>query len=52
MRGYADSEKPTNISDYNMDNMVEDIRELVKYLGVCALVAMTLQFLNEILNLF
>lgn len=32
-RGYGDSEKPTNLSDYHVDNMVEDIRQLVKALG-------------------
>lgn len=29
MRGYADSEKPTGSKDYEIDNMVSDIRELV-----------------------
>lgn len=33
MRGYADSEKPSKTSDYEIDNMVEDIRALVKHLG-------------------
>ena len=32
-RGYGDSEKPANISAYNVDNMVEDIRQLVKAMG-------------------
>jgi pimeloyl-ACP methyl ester carboxylesterase len=33
MRGYADSEKPAKISDYFIDNMVEDINCLVNHLG-------------------
>lgn len=32
-RGYGESEKPTKVSDYHADNMVEDIRQLVKALG-------------------
>lgn len=32
-RGYGDSAKPVNCSDYDMNFMVEDIRQLVKFLG-------------------
>ena len=32
-RGYGDSEKLGKMSDYHLDNMVEDIRQLVKHLG-------------------
>lgn len=32
-RGYGDSSKPTNCSDYDMSLLVEDIRQLVKFLG-------------------
>jgi pimeloyl-ACP methyl ester carboxylesterase len=32
-RGYGDSEKPSSISDYHINNMADDIRELVRKLG-------------------
>jgi pimeloyl-ACP methyl ester carboxylesterase len=32
-RGYAESDKPQNVSDYHIDCMVGDIRQFVKQLG-------------------
>jgi len=32
-RGYSESDKPTSISAYGIDKMVDDIREVVKQLG-------------------
>lgn len=32
-RGYAESDKPKKVSDYHIDKMVGDIRQLVKQLG-------------------
>jgi len=32
-RGYGQSDKPTSIADYELDNMVEDIHQLVQKLG-------------------
>lgn len=32
-RGYAQSDKPSKISDYHIEKMVGDIRQLVKQLG-------------------
>lgn len=32
-RGYAESDKPTSISDYHIDKMVGDLRQFVKQLG-------------------
>lgn len=32
-RGYAESDKPTRVSDYHMDEMVSDLREFVRKLG-------------------
>lgn len=32
-RGYAESDKPSNISDYHIEKMVADIRQFVKQLG-------------------
>ncbi|KAM3967950.1 epoxide hydrolase 1 [Aphomia sociella] len=33
MRGYGDSERPENVSSYNIDILVEDVRDLVRQLG-------------------
>ncbi|XP_059613978.1 epoxide hydrolase 1-like [Phlebotomus argentipes] len=33
MRGYGDSDKPTGLKPYKIDNMVDDVRELVKALN-------------------
>ncbi|KAE8741193.1 Epoxide hydrolase 4 [Frankliniella occidentalis] len=33
MRGYGDSAKPSNVSDYKLENMVDDIKEIVKALN-------------------
>ena len=33
MRGYGDSEKPVEISEYRLDIIIEDIRQLVLLLG-------------------
>ncbi|XP_059061952.1 epoxide hydrolase 4-like [Achroia grisella] len=33
MRGYGDSERPENVSDYELDILVEDVRDLVRQLG-------------------
>lgn len=33
MRGYGDSDKPRKLSDYEINKVVDDIRELVRYLG-------------------
>uniref|UniRef100_A0A1B0DA77 AB hydrolase-1 domain-containing protein n=1 Tax=Phlebotomus papatasi TaxID=29031 RepID=A0A1B0DA77_PHLPP len=33
MRGYGDSDKPKGLASYKMDNMVDDLRALVKGLG-------------------
>ncbi|KAK3925490.1 Epoxide hydrolase 4 [Frankliniella fusca] len=32
MRGYGDSDKPPNVSDYKFENMVDDIKEIVRAL--------------------
>ncbi|CRK96598.1 CLUMA_CG009929, isoform A [Clunio marinus] len=32
-RGYGDSDKPSKISDYHIDEMVEDIHQIIKQLG-------------------
>ena len=32
-RGYGESSKPANISDYNFDKIVEDIDHLITYFG-------------------
>lgn len=32
-RGYGESEKLEKMTDYHLDKMVEDIRQLVKHLG-------------------
>lgn len=32
-RGYGQSDKPSSQSQYHIDNMVEDIRQLAKHLG-------------------
>lgn len=32
-RGFGESDKPQQLSDYNVDEMVEDIHQLVKKLG-------------------
>lgn len=32
-RGYAESDKPANVSDYHIDMMVGDLRQFVKQLG-------------------
>lgn len=32
-RGYAESDKPANVSDYHIDKMVGDLRQFVKQLG-------------------
>ncbi len=33
MRGFGDSDKPGKISDYHVDKVVEDLKELVLFLG-------------------
>ena len=33
MRGYGESDRPSEIADYTLNNMVEDIRALVPALG-------------------
>lgn len=33
MRGYGDSDKPKNISDYEVDNLTADIKAVIKGLG-------------------
>lgn len=33
MRGYGESDKPRRISDYQIDKLVEDVKELVLFLG-------------------
>lgn len=33
MRGYGDSDKPKNVTDYTIDKMVADIRSLITELG-------------------
>lgn len=40
MRGYGDSDKPTGLAAYRMENMIEDIRQLIVELGYerCTLV--------------
>ena len=35
MRGYGESDRPSEIADYTLNNMVEDIRALVPALGRC-----------------
>jgi len=32
-RGYGQSDKPKDVSDYHTNNMADDINALVKYLG-------------------
>jgi epoxide hydrolase 4 len=32
-RGFGESDKPQKLSDYNVDEMVEDLRQLVRKLG-------------------
>ncbi|ODN04167.1 Epoxide hydrolase 4 [Orchesella cincta] len=41
MRGYGDSDKPTSIAEYKIENLVKDVCELIKALGrnKCTLVA-------------
>lgn len=34
LRGYGDTDKPEGIPNYNLDVMVEDIRDLIRHLGV------------------
>ena len=34
MRGYSESEKPSGITPYRMEKLVEDVEELVYYLGL------------------
>lgn len=33
MRGYGDSEKPEGVSSYNLQLLVDDVRDLVRQLG-------------------
>jgi len=33
MRGYGDSDKPSSVSSYSLENLREDIRDVVKALG-------------------
>lgn len=33
MRGYGDSERPEEVSAYNIDLLVEDVRDLIRQLG-------------------
>lgn len=33
MRGYGESDKPSGLHNYTIDNLVKDIRELVRHLG-------------------
>ncbi|XP_026765361.2 epoxide hydrolase 4-like [Galleria mellonella] len=33
MRGYGDSERPEKVSDYKLDILVEDVRDLIRQLG-------------------
>ena len=32
-RGYGDSDKPSSVSSYDVDNLIEDIRQLIDALG-------------------
>ena len=36
-RGYGDSDKPSSVSSYDMDHLIEDIRQLIGALGVYTL---------------
>jgi hypothetical protein len=49
-RGYSQSDKPTSISDYNIDNMVADIYELVKLLGMFDIVISNIATLLIVLS--
>lgn len=33
MRGYGDSERPENVDAYHIDNLIEDVRGLIRELG-------------------
>ena len=33
MRGYGESDKPSNVSDYAIQYLVEDVKELIEHLG-------------------
>ena len=33
MRGYGESEKPRGVSNYTLDKLVDDIKELILTLG-------------------
>lgn len=34
MRGYGDSERPEDVSSYKMELLVDDIRDLIRQLGM------------------
>lgn len=51
-RGYSQSDKPTSISAYGIDKMVDDIREVVKQLGKSLSIMMTQVISSHRFNAF
>ena len=33
MRGYGETDKPSDVADYTVDKLVEDLREVIEFLG-------------------
>ena len=38
MRGYGESQKPDGIENYTIDKLINDVRELIEYLGNFAVI--------------
>ena len=34
MRGYCESDKPSHVSDYAMEKLVEDVKQVIESLGM------------------